>query len=260
MGTPRAAEHRDLEQRFRNLESQVRKLLTVVGQRPQFEVTDGDLTIRGGALVVDGGDFLLLDTDSSTVFRLGDQEYGDRGVSIYREDGSPAVEVAKADAGLPPTVRIKDANGNVIVSEWPFGEGLSAPLLSMPAYPVTAPAGYGEHGPEVSTTATAWTTLWSMRTVQQNPLWRPRLQLKCSDATTTAQVRVTKSDGTTVLNDFFAGPSWTGSVPTGSTGWLSLVPYLGIDGGFGADVTRHVQVRRTAGTGTVRLAIPCATG
>lgn len=243
----------ELQRQIEGLRSERRAAATTIG--------DGDLRLaNGGALVVDGGELLLLDTDGSVLFRAGVQSFGDRGVAIYRDSGLAAIEVTKSSAGLPQAVRIRDSAGNEIISEWPFGTGLGKPYLPMPAYPVTAPAAYGPHGPEVTTTSATWVTLWSMRTTQQNPLWRPRLVLKCSDGTTTAQVRVVKEDGTTLLNDFFTGPSWVGNVPLLSTAYLTHSPFVIIGGAYGADVTRHVQVQVTAGAGTVSLAIPCATG
>lgn len=235
---------RDLERAIQDLRSERRAPATTIGS---------------GGLVVDGGEILLLDTDGSVLFRVGQQQYGDRGVSIYRESGLPAVEVTRGADNLPQAVRIRDSAGNEIVSEWGFGAGLARPLLAMPAYPVAAPAAYGVHGPEVTTISASFVTLWSMRTTQQNPLWNPRLMLKCSDGTTAAEVRVVKEDGSTILSDFFTGP-WVGTVPTGSTAFVLRNPYLGIDSAYGSDVTRHVQVRRTAGTGTVSIAVPGGTG
>lgn len=57
MATPRAAEHRDLEQRLRNLEQQVRELTGAALRRRQLNVTEGDFVVSGGGSVVveDGG-------------------------------------------------------------------------------------------------------------------------------------------------------------------------------------------------------------
>lgn len=57
MATPRGAEHRDLEQRLRNMQAQINRLASrVLGQR-QLSVTEGDFVVSGGGgvLVQDGG-------------------------------------------------------------------------------------------------------------------------------------------------------------------------------------------------------------
>jgi len=57
MATPRGAEHRDLEQKFRSIENRVRELATVAMRRTQLNVTEGDFVVSGGGSVVvqDGG-------------------------------------------------------------------------------------------------------------------------------------------------------------------------------------------------------------
>ena len=170
MATPRAAVHRDVEQRFRDIEAKVRQVLTVLGQRPKFEVTSGDLTLSGGSLVVDGGDVVMLDTDGSTLFKLGPQEFGDRGVSIYRENGTPALEVTKPNVNAVQAWRMKDSSENVILAESGFGAGLGRPRLPSHPFPTSTPA-YGAYGPEVSTSSTSWATLFAVHDRRQNPLW-----------------------------------------------------------------------------------------
>jgi len=73
MATPRGSEHRDLEQRFRNLESRVRELASAALRRTQFNVTEGDFVVSGGgsAIVQDGGDLVVDDGGDVDVFGTG---------------------------------------------------------------------------------------------------------------------------------------------------------------------------------------------
>lgn len=256
MATPESAKHRDLEQRFRDLERTVRDLTGRVLQRPKFEVSDGDLTIRGGALIVDGGDFLLLDTDGSTVFRLGPQQLGDRGVSIYRENGTVALEVREQVDGFGQRLRMLDDAGNVLFAEYGLGNGLERPRLTMQVHPNAAPAGWGEYGPERTTTSSTFATLFVAHSRRQNVLLNPLLAVKCSDATTAAEVRIREATTGQVLDNFFAPGDWVGSWPAGSTAFVESAPVVVGVGGHDAPIKLEVQARRTAGAGTVTVACP----
>lgn len=264
MGTPRAAEHRDLEQRFRNLEDQLRKVFGVIARRPQFEVSAGDLTIRGGNLVVDGGDFLLLDTDGSTVFRLGPQFFGDRGVSISREDGSQALVMAQPFEGFDGQLIImQDRFGNVILRESPFGEGADVPYLPLTFQPVTAASAavqFGPHGLEVSTTSGTFVDAFKWRGYRHNPWLRMRLQVRCSDTTTSAEVQVVDKATGDPLEPFLGSP-WLGTRATGTTAYVAVDPAVGLAlPGVPEDTIEvAVQVRRTAGAGTVVAVLDTAT-
>lgn len=264
MATPPAAEHRDLEARFRKLEQAVKALAAAVTRRPKFEVSSGDLTINGGDLVVDGGDFLLLDTDGSTVFRLGPQEHGDRGVSIYREDGPVALSVSQLFEGSgQQEIRIMDRFGNEIVGEESLGSGLSAPWLSIPLQPVMDTPASPQAGPwgwEVPVATTAWTTAhqgWFSRT---NQFASFRLRIAASDTTTAAEARVVDAATGTVLGQFLE-PPLVGGRAAGSTDYAEvLLESLVVLGSPNTSQSVQVQVRRTAGAGTLRVAVPESRG
>jgi len=265
MATPPAAEHRDLEARFRKIERLVSAVQAAVARRPKFEVSAGDLTISGGDLVVDGGDFLLLDTDGSTVFRLGPQFFGDRGVTINREDGTQALAMAQPFDGYDgQIITLQDRHGNVILQESPFGEGHDAPFLPLPFQPVTpatAAASTGPHGLEVSNASGTFTDVFRWRGARHNPWLRFLFRVKCSDATTAAEVRVVDKATGTALSPFLGSP-WTGTRAAGSTTYVSVDPGagLGAPGNPGDTVELAVQVRRSAGAGTVVVAVDTATG
>lgn len=264
MATPRGSEHRDLEQRFRNLEQRLRELAAVALRRPKFEVSAGDLTISGGDLVVDGGDFLLLDTDGSTVFRLGPQEHGDRGVSLSREDGSLALAVRKGFENVPQTIEIRDADGNTLLAEESLGNGLSRPILHIPMQPVQATAAAllcGPYGWEVPCAATSFTTTHQAWYARGNQFGFFRLRIAASDTTTAAEVKVINALSGDHLGAFLAG-GWTGVRAAGSTGYTEVTsPALflpGLPNESGIELA--VQVRRTAGAGTLQVALPESRG
>lgn len=264
MATPRASEHRDLEQRFRSIESKLRDLATAALRRPKYEVSDGDLTINGGDLVVDGGDFLLLDTDGSTVFRLGPQLHGDRGVSIFREDATPAFTVRKLlAASSEQNWQLHDNDGNVVASEAVFGSGLERPFLPLPFQPYLAVAGavnVGPHGHELPVSSGTWTTTHVIRTPRINQFAQWRWQIGASDAATAGEVRVLNESTAAGLTTF-GGPEWIGARAAGGTGYTEVVSSpLVLPGLFLSSMTLAVQTRRTAGTGTLNVALVSARG
>lgn len=265
MATPQGAEHRDLEARFRKIERKLADALAAVTRRPKFEVSAGDLTIRGGNLVVDGGDFLLLDTDGSTVFRLGPQFFGDRGVTISREDGSQALAMSQPFDGFDGQIlTLQDRWGSVLMQEAVFGTGHDAPYLALPFQPVTAAsaaANTGPHGLEVATTSGTFTDAFKWRGIRANPWLRFRMQVKCSDTTTAAEVRVVNQATGTALAPFLGSP-WTGTRATGSTAYVAVDPGVGLGAPDdpGDTIALAVQVRRSAGAGTVTVALDTATG
>lgn len=264
MATPEAAKHRDLEQRFRDLERKVRDLTSRALQRPKFAVTGGDLTVSGGALIVDGGDFLLLDTDGSTVFRLGPQQYGDRGVSIFREDGSLALGVRQAFENVPQTLEMRDEAGYVIVAEEALGSGLSRPFLPVPLQPVRAASGAvnaGPYGWESMAASSTWTTTHQAWYARHNQFALFRFRVAASDTTTAAEIRLINAGNGDHLGQFLAGP-WTGVRAAGATGYTEVVTPGGINmpGEPDQAVQVAVQVRRTDGAGTLTVAVPEARG
>lgn len=252
MATPGAAKHRDLEQRFLDLEAALAQVRGVIARRPKFEVSSGDLTI-------DGGDVLMLDTDGSVLFRLGAQTEGDRGITIYRQDATPALRISRPDPILPQRVELFDGDGNAIVQESFEGNGLNKPRLSLPLVPIAAPAAYGVRGPEVSTTSGTFVGVFRLQTRQQNPLWQPGFYVRTSDTTTAAEVQAVNVATGTPLNEFFGSP-YLGTVAAGTTAHRELIPSIRLPGVMEDRITVEVQVRRTAGAGTVFVAAPESVG
>lgn len=99
MATPRAAEHRDLEQRFRDIENQLRALSArLLGQR-KLEVSEGDFVVSGGGgvKVQDGGTIQAKWENGNPAAYFGKALAPfDEGLIICREsDGEPVVYFAQ---------------------------------------------------------------------------------------------------------------------------------------------------------------------
>ncbi|HEY0889379.1 MAG TPA: hypothetical protein VGE38_07200 [Nocardioides sp.] len=231
-------------------------------------ITDGDLRVSGGgSLIVDGGDFLLLDTDSSTVFRLGPQIHGDRGVSLLRIDGTEALAVRKRFAGsTDQSIGVYDRNGKQMLVEEELGDGFAAPAFPIPVQPRLATSGAvnaGPHGLEVSTTSGSFVTTHLAQFFRQNQYLRMRIAVAASDTTTAAEVQVINTATGLALRPFLAA-EWLGVRAAGSTAYTILQAGSGVPlvapGAFGDLISLEVQVRRTAGSGTLTAAVPFASG
>lgn len=94
MATPEAAKHRDLEQRFRNLERAVRDLTSRTLYRPALGVSQGDFIVEGGGsvLVRDGGD-IAAEGGGSVVIRDGG------GIIATHDNGNVAMRLGPITTG-----------------------------------------------------------------------------------------------------------------------------------------------------------------
>lgn len=224
-------------------------------------IADGDIRLaNGGSLVVDGGDVVMLDADGSEMLRIGPQQHGDRGVSVSREDGSLALVVRKAFSNSTlQTLEIRDRLGNLIVSEEALGWGLSRPFLQIPMRPVMAtPTAlmHGQYGPEVPVTSGTFETTHQAWYARHNQYGRFCFQIAASDATTAAEVRVINVATGNPLAAFFQ-PSWLGTRAVGDTAFVEVVsPPLSVPGDPDDRISIAAQVRRSAGAGTLTVALP----
>ncbi|ANZ19959.1 hypothetical protein O1L44_29635 [Streptomyces noursei] len=140
----------DLTDRIRRLEAQVRMLTTAANRRPAMnQVVHGDVKIG------EGGSLSVRQPGGAETFRAGEVGpiAGEHALVVRRRDGSEAFSVWNGTpTGQAQAVRIKDAQGNEIVSEDVVGGGLARPHLPVvmsPAQAVDWP----------STEATDWTDL-----------------------------------------------------------------------------------------------------
>lgn len=221
-------------------------------------------TIGNGNLVIDGGDVTMLDVDGSVMFLLGGQLNGDRGVTISRESGVAAFAIRKSfPTSNKQTVVITDANGLPLVAEESLGNGLSHPFLPIPLQPATATSSSLSTGPwgyEITSSSTTYETTHQAWYARHNQFGLFRIRVAASDTTTAGEVRVINV-GTGVGLGPFLSPAWTGVRAAGSTAYTEIVsPGLNLPGTMHTSISVAVQVRRTAGTGTLTVAVPESRG
>lgn len=215
---------------------------------------------RGGATSVDRGSFLVTDPVSGEIFRIGDMEFGDRGLIVHRNDGTPAFEIRKLSPAplVGQSVTIYDRNGTTAVfSVDGLIGGLRNPYLEHPFQPVSATSGTpvtcGPYGLERTTSSASFETLFVYDGKRQNPLLDLKVAGRCSDGTTAGEVRVVNLATGLPLSDYFGGPTWLGVFPAGTTSYLVVDPLnsqavsadAAATGGF---MRLGVQVRRKVGS------------
>lgn len=225
-------------------------------------IETGDIRLaNGGMLVVDGGDVLMLDTDGDVLFKIGPQAHGDRGVSIYREDGTEALSVRKPLPGFAQRISVFDRNGVGILEEGSLSGGIDKPYLNIPTQPhlaTSGPINVGPYGFEIPVTSDTFQTTHVGTWRRHNFLTRWRWRIACSDTTTAAEVRV-------VVNGEhlspYLGTAWTGVRAAGTTTYDEVLSArLDLPGAYLDTMTAQVQARRSAGTGAVTVALVEARG
>lgn len=223
-------------------------------------VSEGSIRLANGAsLVVDGGDVIMLDEDGDELFRIGTMPHGDRGLRIRRTDGSAALTLARIfDFSSGQELVVLDRLGNPLMAEEALGSGPAYPVFHIPMQPVqpaSAPLIAGPRGLEISTNATSWTDVFAARFLRHNQFGTFRVHVAASDATTTGEVRLVDASSGFHLGQFLAG-GYVGSRPAGSTGFVDvLLPSIFLPGAPWAPISLAIQARRTAGSGTLRVAV-----
>ncbi|WP_411140099.1 hypothetical protein [Streptomyces sp. x-80] len=140
----------DLTDRIRRLEAQLRMLTTAANRRPAMnQVLHGDVEIG------EGGSLSVKQPGGAETFRAGEVGpiAGEHALVVRRRDGSVAISVWNGTTTVQAqAVRIKDAQGNELLSEDVVAGGLARPHLPV----VMSPA---QGGDWPSTKATDWTDL-----------------------------------------------------------------------------------------------------
>jgi hypothetical protein len=224
-----------------------------------------DFLVRGLLKVI--GDVSLLDADGNELVRLGDMPYG-RGLGFYRENGVQAFGLSKPFS-VDDQQRwfLTDRAGTPIVEESILRPGLGRPYLELPLQPVAAASGTavscGPYGWERTTSSTSWETLFAYDGKAQNGFLDTKFAVKCSDGSTSGEVQVIDDLTATPLIGFFL-PAWLGTIPLGTTTMTVIDPTT--DQLMtplvtpGEPMRLAVQVRRTAGAGSITLAVPQSIG
>lgn len=221
-------------------------------------VAAGGLDVQPGSTAsISGGDLIEQDPTTGTVLvRIGAQPFGDLGSAGYRSDGTVAWRIGKAfSANDTQQIYAEyDRAGQIIGGDAQLSSsGFDSPHLPHVWCPV-------DRSDAKSTTAAAFTTLFEHRGLRGNPGLPIRFSVLCSDATTAGQVRVVNADTGAVLAPLF-GSAWIGTIPAGTTTETTVTaPALALPGAAGDPYRLQVQACRTAGSGTVSVAITNSIG
>ena len=259
-------ELRELRKEIREMRAEKRLATSTVGEGGSLQVV-GELAVVGEIDLT--GDLSMKSGDGAEMIRMGDTAYG-RGLEFMRSNGVAAFLLRKAfSTSTRETWSLLDAGGVSVVEENALGAGLGRPFLELPFQPYAATSGTavtcGPYGFERTTSSTSWETLFAYDGKAQNYLIDFKFAAMCSDATTAAEIQVVNLDDGTPRPGYLLS-SWLGAVPAGTTTMTVLDPSPDkvisrvSTVGAGGYQRLGVQVRVTAGTGTVTLAIPQAMG
>jgi hypothetical protein len=257
----------DLRRRLKAIEEQLRRQrntsplagtgLSVVDSGQLMQ--DGSVTIpNNGLLLVDGGDVVMLDQApaATEIFRLGVQQYGDRGITIRRNDGTVAIEVKNSFSATDPrqSFIIRDPSGAAIGGDSVLANsGFDAPHIELRFIPVD----YTSNATAQTTSATTFTALHEYRGFRQNPGLKPQLMVKCSDGTTSAQIQFYDVNAAGYLGGFNGSPVvHTITAPTGTTVFtlFELPSAIVLPGSMSDAMHLEIHAKVTAGTGSVSVA------
>lgn len=224
--------------------------------------------IRGHNGITYGEDeVFMLDHDGSIIFRLGTQQFGDRGVAVFREDATAALTVRKELSNGSQALTMFDGSGNVIFREGLFASGHEEPYLHVPFQPVAAAGGSaltcGPHGIERSTTSGTFVSLYRAQFRRENPFQSFEFAVNLSDTTTAAEIQVINETNGASLAGFLQ-TGWLGVVAAGTSGWRTVAPPYSLgtsyQWAYGQTAKIAVQARRTAGAGTVTVSVRHSSG
>lgn len=244
-----------LGRRLADLERKVREIAAAPTLQ-NTTLSQGNLNVVGGAVVIAGGDFVSQDTTGTILFRVGVQTNGDRGIAAYRADGTVAWRVAKifAPGDTQQKFQQYDPSGRVVGGDAQLSpSGFDSPHIPHVWRPV-------DRSDAKTTVSPTFVSLFEHQGVRGNPAVQLAFSVLCSDATTAGEVQVIDVASGVGLNAFFA-PPWVGTIPAGTTTPTTLTtPPLGVPGAANDACLLQVQVRRTAGTGTVSIAVARSVG
>lgn len=220
-----------------------------VYQGGQVDINDGghiDLNDGSYLAVNDGGAFRLETPANIVVVSMQRSDIPDgsgrtqQTFAVGREDGTLALSLADYGTvfGHPhhQNIAMWDRNGGVLFTDdTDSGQGLAWPLIALGVW---ASNSY----PTDTTTSSSFQTVNTLSGYKQHPRVVVGVLARCDDPATTGEVRVTDQDGNVI-----------GGVATLSAGayvQFTIGP-AALAGTHGQSIGLNLQVRRTAGTGTV---------
>ena len=206
-----------LRQRIERLEA---------GSRAGYTAIDkGSLNIKSGSLIVG---------DTAT---FGDSTPR---AALYRADGTIAFTIDGPDDHQ--SVALFDANGNTIMADDAVAaQGLSRPWLPLQWQQSSTGV------PTINTTSGTFTPLMSSTFFKQHPQVYVAVLAYCSDGTTAGQAQLMVANSVQQIGT-------TQTIPAGYYGLIYFGP-APVLGDHMSEIEIEVQVRRTAGAGSVGIRV-----
>lgn len=198
----------------------------------------GDLSIRSGSLTVGTVPAIYMgpmvfgaDTASGWLFR--------------RNDGTVAFTIAGTASGNQ-NWELRDNAANVVVSDDDGDQGLARPYIHYH---------FVEHAntvPTITTTSATFVPLATGRYVKQHPYTTVEVLCRASDGSTSGQIQLYNTTTATVID----GPE---NITVGMYAVITLGPAV-VDGAHMSYQELEIQVKRTAGAGTIGIRVMNAYG
>lgn len=196
---------------------------------------------------VDSGTFTIVSPDTGLVVALFGQlpvDYNrldgtpQSGLLFFREDGSLAAILGDLNPTIPPfkqSWQVLDRGGNIVFADdTNSGQGVALPWLSWPNF-------VSNSAPTDTTTSATFVTVQTCQGYKTQPDVQVQVLVRSDTVGTTGEVRVV-DQANNVL----------GLVTVGSAEFFyQQMGPVSLPGAFHDSIVLSVQVRRTAGTGTI---------
>lgn len=239
---------KDLQREMRELQAGRRLEAATIGR--------GGLTIRGGTVAITDDGRLTADyANGVPALNLGAHTLGDgtpvHGMLITRPGGEIAFWAYGTDSGGSAFWALYDLTGNIIMSDDAVsGQGLATPYIPLGTYPTRMLLTFAADGEQ--TTSATFVPLWTVHGHKQHPRLRVAAYVFTDVAGTSAEIQLRD----TVPGTIIAGPTTVSATAT-----PTLYELTGTLAGTHLQLVKaEVEVRRTAGTGTVWVQLAYAEG
>lgn len=200
----------------------------------------GNTSVDRGSFTVKEGTFQV-GTAPSVYFGPG----GGTSIWEFRKDDGTLVFSVGGSPGNQFWAMYDDQGHFILSDDTVSGYGLANPYLPVPCYPH-----YNGTGPNpfMTTTSGTFTGAWITRTIAQQPYIFFVLLVKVTaDSTTTGEIQLMDNNNSVVAD----GPT---TIPINTFQRFTLGPYpLFGNIAYKGEIEFEVQIRRTAGTGTISV-------